>query len=297
MTVKGIDVSAFQASDYQTSGFDFVFVKATQGTSYVNPKLGAQTARGRVAGLVVGFYHFLTAGNVDAQAKYFVAKAPSQAGDILVCDWETDPATGRHPTSAEKDQFLRAVKTLRPDHKVLLYCNTSFWKSIDTSSYAGDGLWIADPNHTAGSPGVKASWLFHQYSDSGGLDRNLGNFTDKTALRAWAAGSTPQEDPLAGFTAQQIHDAVWKIDDIAAPADAPDIKTNPTWQPQSLLKDTNARVRVMQAQEVAQTAAITKLAELVGSGVDTATVVAAVQKAIAEAVVKVSVDVTGPNAT
>jgi len=293
MTVKGIDVSAFQPPDYQTTGFEFVFVKATQGTSYVNPRLAAQTARGRVAGLLVGFYHFLTAGNIDAQAKYFVAKAPSQAGDILVCDWETNPATGTHPTSAEKDQFIRAVKTLRPDHKVLLYCNTSFWKSVDTSSYAGDGLWIADPNRAAGSPGVKASWLFHQYSSSGDLDRDLGNFTDQAALAAWAAGTT-QEDPMAGFTKQDIHDAVWKIDDIAAPADAPDLKTNPTWQPQSYLKGIDQRLQKLLAQEAAQTAAVTALVKLVGSGVDTATVVAAVQQAIADAVVKVSVDVSGP---
>jgi hypothetical protein len=291
MTVKGIDVSAYQPSDYQVSGFDFVFVKATEGTSYVNPKMVAQAARGRVAELVVGFYHFLHPGSVDAQAKYFVAKAASQPGDILVCDWES--TSSGHATSAEKDQFLHAVKALRPDHKVLLYCNTYDWTHRDTSSYAGDGLWIADPNNVAGRPGVKAPWLFHQYSSSGGIDRNLGNFTDKAALQAWAAGR--QEDPMAGITKQDIFDAVWKTDQVTAPADAPDVKTNPTWQPQSFLKGIDQRLQQLGKQEAAQTAAITALAKLVGSGVDTAAVVAAVQKAIADAVVKVSVDVTGPS--
>lgn len=289
MAVKGIDVSAYQAADYQTAGLDFVFVKATEGTSYLNPLMVAQGARGRVAGLVVGWYHFLHPGNIDAQAKYFVAKAASQPGDMLVCDWE--PTSSGLATTAEKDQFLRAVKALRPDHKVLLYCDTYRWTRVDTTAYAGDGLWIADPNHTAGSPAVKASWLFHQYSDSGGLDRNLGNFTDKAALRAWAAGT--QEDPMAGITPQDIHDAVWKIDDIAAPADAPDLKTNPTWQPQSYLKGIDQRLQKLLAVESAQSAAIAALAKLVGSEVDTATVVAAVQKAIADAVVKVNVNVTG----
>lgn len=290
MTVKGTDVSAYQASDYQTTGFDFVFIKATEGTSYVNPRQAAQTARGRTAGLVVGFYHFLHPGNIEAQAKYFVAKAASVAGDILVCDWETSPGGGR-PTSAEKDQFLRAVKTLRPDHKVLLYCNTDYWLHRDTSSYCADGLWIADPNHTAGSPGIKASWLFHQYSEAGGLDRNLGNFTNKAALRAWAAGIT-QEDTLAGLTKQDIHDAAWKIDDIAAGSTEQNPE-NKTWQPQTFLKGTYENTVKILTMEAAQTAAITKLASLVGSGVDTATVVTAVQEAIAEAVVKVSVDVNG----
>jgi hypothetical protein len=293
VTVKGIDVSAYQPSDYQTAGFDFVFIKATEGTSYVNPKMTAQTARGRVAGLVVGFYHFLHPGNIDAQAKYFVAKAASAAGDVLVCDWETT-GSGTRATSTEKDQFLRAVKTLRPDHRVLLYCNTDYWVHRDTSSYAADGLWIADPNNTAGSPGIKASWLFHQYSSSGGLDRNLGNFTDKAALAAWAAGTTPEEDPMAGMTKQDVHDAVWKIDDIRAGSTETDPK-NVDWQPQSYLKGTFENTVKLLTMETAQTAAITKLAQLVGSDVDTAAVVAAVQKAIADAVVKVSVDVTGPS--
>jgi hypothetical protein len=58
-----------------------------------------------------------------------------------------------------------------------------------------------------------------------------------------------------------------------------------------------ALVAKLQTSEAAQTAALTKLAELVGTGVDTATVVDAVQKAIADAVVKVSVDVTGPTSS
>lgn len=291
MTVKGCDVSAYQASDYQTTGLDFVFIKATEGTSYVNPKQAAQTARGRGAGLVVGFYHFLHPGNVDAQAKYFVAKAASVAGDILVCDWETSPSGGR-PTSAEKDQFLRAVKTLRPDHKVILYCNTDYWLHRDSSSYCADGLWIADPNHVAGSPGIKASWLFHQYSASGGLDRNLGNFPDKAALRAWATGTT-QEDPLAGMTNKAIAQAAWQTDDVLPAGSTEANKDNKFWIAQTYLTGTYENTVKILTMEAAQTAAITKLASLIGSGVDTAAVVTAVQEAIAEAVVKVSVDVTG----
>lgn len=104
----------------------------------------------------------------------------------------------------------------------------------------------------------------------------------------------PQEDPLAGMTKQDIFDAVWKTDAIAAPADAADAKTNPNWQAQSILKDVQARVRAIQTAEAGQSAAISKLAQLIGSNVDTAQVVAAVQAAIKDAVVKVSVDVNGP---
>jgi hypothetical protein len=100
-----------------------------------------------------------------------------------------------------------------------------------------------------------------------------------------------EEDPMAGITKQDIFDATWKTDQVPAPADAPDIKTNPAWAPMSYLKDIDTRVRAIQTAEAAQTAAIAALVGLIGSGVDTAAVVTAVQQAIAAAVVKVDVSV------
>ncbi|MEU2877600.1 MULTISPECIES: GH25 family lysozyme [unclassified Streptomyces] len=181
--LKGIDVSAYQSATYGTSGLSFVFVKATEGRSYVNSKLSAQTKHGRDAGLVVGFYHFLWPGNITAQAEYFVAHAPEKRGDILAVDWE-NTAEGTHASNAEKDSFIRKVKQLRPNNRVLLYTNRHFWLTVDTTSYAGDGLWIAD-YVKAGHPRIKAKWLFHQYTDEP-HDTNVANFSSANALREWA---------------------------------------------------------------------------------------------------------------
>ncbi|MEV5438019.1 glycoside hydrolase family 25 protein [Streptomyces sp. NPDC052682] len=184
--LRGIDVSAYQSSTYDTDGLSFVFVKATEGRSYVNPKLSAQTERARDAGLVVGFYHFLWPGHLTAQAEYFAGKAPDRPGDILAVDWETTGA-GTHASNAEKDRFLRKVKALRPDNRVVLYCNRTFWLDIDTTSYAGDGLWIAD-YVGAGKPRIKARWRFHQYTDDP-LDQNVADFASEAALREWAGSA------------------------------------------------------------------------------------------------------------
>ncbi|MFJ2965868.1 GH25 family lysozyme [Streptomyces collinus] len=181
--LRGIDVSTYQSSSYSTDGLSFVFVKATEGRSYVNPKLAAQTKRARDAGLVVGFYHFLWPGNLTAQAEYFVSKAPDRAGDILAVDWETT-SNGTHASNAEKDLFIRKLKDLRPDNQVILYANRNFWLHMDTTSYAGDGLWIAD-YVAAGKPRIKAKWRFHQYTDDP-LDKNVADFESKAALRRWA---------------------------------------------------------------------------------------------------------------
>lgn len=102
-------------------------------------------------------------------------------------------------------------------------------------------------------------------------------------------------------------DRIWAADVIPAarpPYNNPDYfaadgKTvaNDTWSAKYALQTSVEGVRAIQAQEAGQAAAIAKLAQLIGADVDTAQVVAAVQKAIADAVVKVSVDVTGPAAT
>ncbi|MES4892805.1 glycoside hydrolase family 25 protein [Streptomyces sp. NPDC096012] len=181
--LHGIDVSAYQSSSYGTDGLSFVFIKATEGRSYVNPRLAAQTKHGRDAGLVVGFYHFLWPGHIDEQAEYFVSHAPEKAGDLLAVDWETT-GDGTRAGNAEKDQFIRKVKQLRPHHRVLLYTNRDFWLNVDVTSYAGDGLWIAD-YVSAGKPRIKAKWRFHQYS-SEPHDKDVADFAGKSALRAWA---------------------------------------------------------------------------------------------------------------
>ncbi|MFE7854577.1 glycoside hydrolase family 25 protein [Streptomyces sp. NPDC057403] len=184
--LHGIDVSAFQSASYGTDGLSFAFVKATEGRSYVNPRLAAQTKTARDAGLVVGFYHFLWPGDLQAQAEYFVSHAPERAGDILAVDWETT-SSGTHASNAEKDSFIRKVKALRPHHRVILYANRNFWLDIDRTSYAGDGLWIAD-YVTAGKPRIKAKWRFHQYS-SEPHDKDVADFASKAALKEWAAGA------------------------------------------------------------------------------------------------------------
>ncbi|MET7640083.1 GH25 family lysozyme [Streptomyces sp. NPDC005438] len=182
MAIKGVDVSSYQPVDYSTKGLDFVFIKITEGRSYTNPKWVDQRQTARDAGLVTGFYHFARSGSVSGQADYFLSKINLVAGDILVLDWED---TG--VSNADKDAWIKYVQDKRPDHRVLLYCNREYWLNRDTTSFAGDGLWIADYAADAGKPRIKAKWRFHQYTDSP-IDTNVGDFDSRDALKEWAKG-------------------------------------------------------------------------------------------------------------
>ena len=186
--IKGIDVASYQSDQYSTKGLDFVIIKITEGTSYTNPKWVAQRQTARDAGLVTGFYHFVRPGSMTAQADYFLSKINLVAGDILVLDWED---TG--VSSADKDAWITHVQKKAPGHRVLLYCNRDFWLNRDKTSFAGDGLWIAQYNGRPGSPGIQAPWLIHQYT-SAPVDTNLARFRSRAAMRAWATDSTQEQE-------------------------------------------------------------------------------------------------------
>jgi hypothetical protein len=190
---------------------------------------------------------------------------------------------------ADKDAFIRAVRAAQPHLRTVLYCNRDFWLHRDTTSFVGDGLWIADPSAPKGAPRVDADWLFHQYSDAGGLDRNYSPLSP-VQLHAWAAGTTPitpqQEDDVSAIDVLTYRNKT---------ADAASVKAGNGHIPDvyGYLVQTNSLVK-------AQNATIATLAKAVGDlhpGVDTATLVAAVQQAIADATVHVTVDVTGDQPT
>jgi hypothetical protein len=263
----GIDVANYQAANYRTAGLSFVFVKATEGTSYVNPKHTAQVAHGRAAGLVVGHYHFVRPGSMTAQAAYFLAHARPRAGDILCLDWEDARVSG-----AQKDEFLRAVRKARPDLRLVLYANRDFWLHRDRTSFCADGLFIADPSAPKGHPRVEHPWLFHQHSISGGTDQDTANFTDRAALAAWAR----MEDDMP--TAEQIADAVW-AHLIPNPA-RPDAHGKPMLTPASSFQRSedshfDALRREFAAQTAALTAAVAALAK--GGGLTAEQITAAAQ--------------------
>lgn len=187
MTVSGIDVASYQTTTYSTAGLAFVFAKATEGTSYVNPHYSGQVAHGRAAGLVVGHYHFADGGDAVAEAKHFLATVQLKRGDLIAYDWEDTRAS-----QAERDAWIAYVRQHAPGYRIVLYCNLSFWKSRDTENNAADGLWIADPDAPAGHPRVTHAWVFHQYSETGGIDHNVASFATVAALRAWAGVAVPK---------------------------------------------------------------------------------------------------------
>ena len=316
-TCRGVDVSVYQGAQdwsvHKAAGVVFAFAKASEGQRTHDAHFATHITGIKQAGLVPGAYHFAWPNqDVALEAANYISAVRPYAGRGFVhwldLERRSDGANYKGCTAAGilawVTKWLKLVSEALPGQRVGVYTSgsdlaaghvpagTTIWYPAYTWGYTAVGYEKAEaaarPHPSGWAP------LLWQFTSTP-IDRSIA-YLSAADLRAWAAGTT-QEDHVA-LTAddlEKIRKVVWESDKIAAPKDAPDYTTNPTWQAQSFVKDTNARVRALQTAEAGQTAAITALAKLVGSGVDTAQVVAAVQQAIADAVVKVSVDVTGNN--
>jgi lysozyme len=172
-SIRGIDVSKYQGTiDWgrvATAGLAFVFIKASQGITGVDPELSANWSGAQTAGLLRGVYHFFQPGDDPAQqAEHFLATSPLGARDLPpVLDIET--AGSLHPS-----EIVQGVETWLPKvqeatgRTPIIYTSPGFWKTLGATQFGRYPLWIAE--YGVSTPIVPAGWsrwTFWQYSESG----------------------------------------------------------------------------------------------------------------------------------
>ncbi|MEU0940094.1 glycoside hydrolase family 25 protein [Embleya sp. NPDC005971] len=192
---KGYDVSDYQSSI--PADAEFVIVKASEGARAIQSGYRSKIATARKRGLPLGHYHFLHCEqDVTAEVAHFCDVVGDIGTDeLLVCDLEPyNQGVSNARATASKNAWITAVKAAYPRNRVGLYTNLDCWHATD--DFYGDFLWIADYQRAPGSPNVQAPWRFHQYSESGGLDKNVFNGT-AADLRAWVSGGTAPSPPAA----------------------------------------------------------------------------------------------------
>ncbi|KAL8919743.1 MAG: hypothetical protein Q9208_006609 [Pyrenodesmia sp. 3 TL-2023] len=86
-TVQGFDISHYQANvNYRgayNSGARFVIIKATEGTTYIDPAFSTHYTGATSAGLIRGGYHFARPASSSGatQANFFLAHGGGWSGD------------------------------------------------------------------------------------------------------------------------------------------------------------------------------------------------------------------------
>ena len=218
MALYGYDVSVYQSVGTGDSAKNFLIIKATEGTGYVDKSCDKHYQRAKKQGKLLGFYHFarpdLNKGTDGAkrEANYFYKNCKNYFKEAIpVLDWEQPGTTGQVSwAKAWLDEVYR-LSGVRP----LIYMSASVVNGNNWSSISGYyGLWIAGyPNKynvkNPPTPTVKdmpykiGSWKFWaiwQYSSSAGtLDRDIANMDatgwKKYANPAYQAATQTKDEP------------------------------------------------------------------------------------------------------
>lgn len=182
MSMKGIDISSHQMGiDLSVVPCDFVIIKATQGTGYVNPDCNRAYQQAKAAGKCLGVYHYAGGNDAAAEADYFLKNIQGYIGEaILVLDWESaqNSQYGKNDAAWVKTwlDIVYSKTGIRP----LLYISQSIMgKFANIGDY---GLWIAQYANMNTTGYQDTPWnedaytcAIRQYSSAGRLSGYSGN--------------------------------------------------------------------------------------------------------------------------
>lgn len=183
---EGIDVSDWQGYiDYnqvKNSGIDIVYIKASQGSNIKDPYFDINYENAKANGLKVGFYHFLTATNVEEaerQARFFSSIISGKQVDCkLAMDYEQFYGVGREQVNQIAMAFMQKVKELTKK-QVIIYSDLYNTERTFSPELASQGeLWLAYYGDYRNLQNINASWntfIGVQYTDRGVVPGIRGN--------------------------------------------------------------------------------------------------------------------------
>ena len=208
MTLNGIDISSYQSGiDLTVVPCDFVIIKATQGTGYVNPDCDRAYQQAKRAGKLRGTYHYVGGGNAVAEADYYVNNIKGYIKDgLLAIDWEAEQ-NGAWGNEAYLEQLVRRVIE-RTGVKPLIYSMASRYAQVAAVAKKLDcGLWIAEyadmnPTGYQAHPWREGAYAcaIRQYTSAGRLNGWGGNLDLNIAYMTrdqWAKYVNPGGKPAA----------------------------------------------------------------------------------------------------
>lgn len=185
--MNGIDISSYQAE--LNAGIvpsDFVIIKATEGTNYINQTWEEQAGQVIQTNKLLGFYHFASTGNPITEADFFISVVKNYIGKaILVLDFEAGAINAWGNVGAR--QFLNRVKE-KTGINPMIYMSSDVTRQFNWSIISSTNpLWVAQyasmsPTGYQSEPwtdgkgyGAWSSAAIHQYSSAGSLANWNGN--------------------------------------------------------------------------------------------------------------------------
>lgn len=171
-----------------------VIVKATQGTSYVNPRCNHQYELAGQLGKLRGLYHYAGGGNPEAEAQYFINNIKNYVGKaVLILDWESYQNASWGNTSWAR-RFVDEVHRLTGVWCLIYVQESALWQVANCAKDCG--VWVAkyasmnwnswtlpDMSVSSGAFACLTGWQF----TGGDMDRSIF-YLDANAWNKIASG-------------------------------------------------------------------------------------------------------------
>lgn len=168
---RGVDVSHYQgAVDWPTvakAGISFVYAKATEGVTYVDPRFAVNAASAPAAGLRFGAYHFFVpSDDATAQAEHFLSVAAPATGMLPpVLDLEKS-AGGSDNLAQNAVTWLAHVKE-KTGCTPLVYASPAFYEAHLGDALSDYPLYLADYAKSPKVPTGAGPLVLWQHSQKG----------------------------------------------------------------------------------------------------------------------------------
>ena len=185
----GIDVSDWQGyidySKVKQSGIEIVYIKSSQGSNIKDPYFDINYENAKNNGLKVGFYHFLTAKNVEQakqEAQFFSHVISGKNPDCkLVMDYEIFSGISNEEINNISEVFLEEVKKIT-NKDIIIYSDLYNAQNTFNNNLASKyQLWLAYYGNISELNNINTNWnnwTGIQYTDRGTIN-GISGFVDR----------------------------------------------------------------------------------------------------------------------
>ncbi len=185
--VQGIDVSRYQErpnwDSVRSSGAQFAFIKATEGSDIVDSSFAYNWQNARAAGVFRGAYHFYYfCSSPESQANWFIQNVPKEPGSLPpVLDLELNPYSPTCPGKPSKDSVYSAVARFMErieahyGQRPIIYTTLSFYREYGLNRFADEEYWLRSTAQVPATAYPGQNWGFWQYSMTTRINGIRGN--------------------------------------------------------------------------------------------------------------------------
>lgn len=181
---QGVDISHYQGDvdmdRLAAQGIDFLYIKATEGSSYTDEYYETNSKEVQKAGLISGAYHFFSFDSEgERQAEFFIRTVGSQNGRLVPAvdvEYYQDKRKNKPDVEKTRKSLQECLDTLEEEYgkKPVIYTTLPVYYRYIKGNFKEYPLWIRNVYYPAGI-GLGEKWTFWQYDDKSKLDGYEGD--------------------------------------------------------------------------------------------------------------------------